>query len=263
MDSNQRNTIVVVMVGVALVAGGVGFALGRAGREQAPEDAASPRPTLTIPANVPTDDANPPVSPAADVLSIDGRLLVPGDQEIVAAPESAACNLLVTPGWSGECGQISVAGDRAVWVVESRAVGAGATARSVRVLTYSSEAAGWVTRLSATDADGSRWSNIGVAAADLTGDGGDELVVGFRDAGTDATLSYDVVAVSAGGVAEVLAHGGPLPDGAVTLQNGLTDYALVSSTTYARRAFVFSDGLFLATDVEEVPATTVPASQIG
>ncbi|MEX2275883.1 MAG: hypothetical protein WEA10_10030 [Actinomycetota bacterium] len=262
MDSNQRNTIVVVMVGVALVAGGVGFALGRAGGEEAPEDAATPRPTVTIPSNeVPGDP--PSASPAVDVLSIEGRLLVPSDQAVALASEAAACTSLVTPGWSGDCGQVSVEGGRAVWVVESRAAGGGATARGVRVLTYSADAAGWVTRLAAVDPEGSRWSDIGVAAADLTGDGGAELVVGFREGSADGSLSYDVVAMSTGGVAEVLAHGGPLPDGSVTVEGGLTDYALLSTAAFQRRSFVFSDGLFLASEVEEVPSAEVPASQIG
>ncbi|MEX0754473.1 MAG: hypothetical protein WEA54_00375 [Actinomycetota bacterium] len=273
MDPNQRNTIVVVMVGVALVAGGIGFAVGRSSAPE-PAERVTASPALTLPPVAPAGD---PVSPAptavpeGDVLSTSGRILAPGAQQVLPASETAVCTSLVTPGTTGDCGEVQAGDERVVWVVESRAVGDGGIAWQVRVLTFVADAGGWVVRLEAGDAEGTRWSDVGVASADLTGDGGQELVVGFRNAGTEEALGYDVVSITPDGVAEVLAHAGPLLAGSVTADGGLTDYGAVLGageapccpSTFEQRMFAFGDGLFRVAEAVDVPASTVPASQAG
>jgi hypothetical protein len=118
-----------------------------------------------------------------------------------------------------------------------------------------------VTRLEAADPDGSIWSEVDAAVVDLTGDGGQELVVGFRD---DAGgLSYDIVGTTPGGVPEVLAHAGPLAQGRVAFDGGLADYDEIRSGAFERRAFGFGGGLFRAVEVTEVPVSGAPPSQLG
>ena len=86
-----------------------------------------------------------------------------------------------------------VADQRVVWVVEQAATATGAPAFSVRISTFVPDENGWVEWLQASDPAGERWSDVNVLAADLTGDGVQELLVGFRSIGEDQTLEYDIV----------------------------------------------------------------------
>lgn len=256
MDSNQRNTIVVAAVGVALLAGGIGFAIGRASVDEAPIADVAIRPTIGSPTPV-----GPTATPTEVVLSTQGRILAPGSGAVRPLPEDAACALLASPGTTAECGELATSGPRAVWLIETAPAGNGATARAVRVLTYVPDEGGWVTRLEAADPGGESWAEVGAVSTDVTGDGAQELVVGFRD--TSGSLGYDIVGTSPGGVPEVLAHAGPLAQGRVVFDGGLIDFDETAPGTFERRTFAFSSGLFRAVEVVEVPVSTAPQSQLG
>jgi hypothetical protein len=49
----------------------------------------------------------------------------------------------------------------------------------------------------------------------------------------------------------------------VTFENGLTDYGEIRPGTFQERRFSFSDGLFRATEVNEVPVASAPTSALG
>lgn len=185
----------------------------------------------------------------------------------MVAAADAPCQTLVTPGALPECREVVMAGNRVVWMIE-RTTAAGATAHRVRILTFSSDAGGWVEWLRADDPTGERWVEVNVLAADLTADGTAELLVGFRGADERETLEYDVVGSGLDGVPTVLAHPDPPQRGAVVLVAGsIHEYAAVypggepacCPPSFVRRVVDFEDGLFRVTSADSVPPNAVPS----
>lgn len=63
---------------------------------------------------------------------------------MITAPSNAACVALVAAGTIGDCGEVTVAGQRVVWVIEQWTAQTGATAFSVGIHTYVPDEGGWV-----------------------------------------------------------------------------------------------------------------------
>ena len=268
----NRETRIAVIVG-AIVLFGIGlllgFSLGRdGGQEAAPSPSSSPAsPTTTSPATV---VVTPPPG-GAPAISSDGAVLQEGDRAIVTAPSNAACIALVSAGTLGDCGEVSVAGQRVVWVVEQATTPTGATAFSVGIMTYVPDEGGWVRWLEASDPAGERWADVNVLASDLTSDAVPELLVGFRGLGEAEILDYDIVGYDESAVPEVLAHPerarkGSLIVSAGTIQEYSAQYPndepVCCPPTYLRRTIAFSDGFFRVVGSESVVTTAVPTSQL-
>ena len=124
----------------------------------------------------------------------------------MAVPSTVACQSLIEPGVFGECGEVSAGGQRVVWVVQQGTTATGTPAFGVGIFTFVPDTSGWVEWLLAADPTGERWSDVNVVGADLTGDGVDELLVGFRGVGDALGLEYDIVGYGQDAVPEVLAH---------------------------------------------------------
>src|SRR5262245_11905905 len=269
----NRQTRIAIIVGAAVLFGVgllLGFALGRTGNEEAAATTPSPAsPTATA---APTSTVVVTPSPGeAPAISSDGAVLQQGDRPVVAAPSNAACIALVTAGTLGDCGEVSVAGERVVWVVESATTPTGATAFSVSVLTYVPDEGGWVRWLEASDPAGERWADVNVLASDLTSDGVPELLVGFRGLGEAEILEYDIVGYDENAVPEVLAHPERARKGSVIVSAGTVqeysaqypnDEPLCCPPSYLRRTIAFQDGFFRVVGSETVVTTAVPPSQL-
>src|SRR5262245_19555763 len=268
---NRQTRIAIIVTAAVLFGLGLllGFALGRNGGDEASPSPSPARPTATSPA--PTTIVVTPPPGEAPAISSDGAVLQEGNRTVVAAPSNAACIALVSPGTLGDCDEVSVAGQRVVWVVESTTTATGATAFSVGILTYVPDEGGWVRWLEASDPAGERWEDVNVLAADLTSDGVQELLVGFRGVGEAAILDYDVVGYDESAVPEVLAHPERARKGSVIVSAGTVqeysaqypnDEPLCCPTTFLRRTIAFQDGFFRVVGSESVVTTAVPTSQL-
>jgi hypothetical protein len=224
-----------------------GFLLGRSGND---EELAIPTPSPELTATVtPPTEVVTPTPGEAPAISSRGQVLREGDRNVTAAPTSATCAALITPGTLGGCGEVIVADQRVVWVVEQAATPTGAPAFSVRISTFVPD----------------------VLAADLTGDGVQELLVGFRSIGEDQTLEYDIVGYSEIAVPEVLAHPDPAPKGSVVVSGGtIQEYSaqypngepVCCPAGYLRQSIAFVDSFFRVVDSETVVITAVPPSEL-
>lgn len=255
----------------------VGFLLGRAGSPgegEATLPSASPS-TSAAPSGVaaPSVAGSPAlVTPAQGqepAITTQGQVLLEGDRPVVVATTATPCQSLVSPGTIGECGEVQVAGGRVVWVIERSTTTGGATALRARVFTYVPDAGGWVEWLQAADPTGERWSDVNVLAADLTGDGVSELLVGFRDVGEIQTLEYDIVGFGQDGLPVVLAHPESPDRGSIVVSAGrVQEYGAqfpggepaCCPPSYLLRTIAYDAGFFRVLSSETVTPNVVPTS---
>ena len=268
----NRETRIAAVVGAVVLFGlGLlgGFLLGRSGADEEPAAApAEPAQTATVTQPTVLTTPSPGEAPG---ISGDGRVLQEGDRAVTAAPSNVPCTALVTAGTLGDCGEVPVAGQRVIWVVEQATTPTGAPAFAARISTYVPDEGGWVQWLEASDPAGERWSDVNVLAADLTGDGVPELLVGFRSIDEAQTLAYDIVGYSESAVPEVLAHPDPATRGSVIVSAGTiqeysaqypNDEPVCCPPSYLRRTIAFEDSFFRVVGSEAVVVTALPPSQL-
>jgi hypothetical protein len=120
---------------------------------------------------------------------------------------------------------------------------------------------------------GPLFAAVTARAADITGDGADELLLGYRNEGTGQILDLDVVGTDNDGSPRVLAHD-DLYKGSVVFRGGrLVAYTPVyrqrdancCPTWIARNVLRYDDGEFSVDRVERVRTkrADVPRSQLG
>jgi hypothetical protein len=180
-------------------------------------------------------------------------------------PEQACRTFAETPG--GQCEIVMMAGGNALWTVEAvEATGTGEQTWRVRIRVRSKTMpdGGWDVALALPD--DSVFANVAVRAADVTGDGRPELLVGYRSVGTGQFEAYDVVTYEQGKQLEVAAHRQGLHKGSVVVEGTtIVDYSADEEspeccpTTARRTAIAFSGGEFRVTEVSEVPIDQQPA----
>jgi hypothetical protein len=156
-------------------------------------------------------------------------------------------------------------------VIERTATSTGATAVTVRVLTFVPGESGWVEWLAAADPTGERWSDVNVLAADLTADGVPELVFGFRGTDDRSTLQVDVVGYTQEGLPTILAHPDDAPHGAIVASGGqLVEYVgqypnaepACCPASYLAQTVAFEDGFFRVIETVSIAPNAVPTSQL-
>jgi len=140
------------------------------------------------------------------------------------APDQG-CQVLLDTG-DGTCRAIATAHGTLVVTVEPGApVDPGLVSRPWIVRVYAADPTvkdGWSIELSTRPSGGDPgplYANVTAIAADVTGDGHDELLVGYRSEGTGQILDADIVSTTRAGAAKVLAHG-QLYKGTVVAKNG-------------------------------------------
>lgn len=129
----------------------------------------------------------------------------------ILAPDQG-CQVLLDTG-DGDCRAITTAHGTIVVTVEPGApVDPGLVSRPWIVRVYGPDSTvkdGWSidlsTRPSGSD-PGPLYANVTAIAADVTGDGHDELLVGYRSEGTGQILDVDIVGTTRAGAPKVLAH---------------------------------------------------------
>lgn len=272
MDPNIRTALLAGGIALSLLlAGAIGYALGRSGTD--PAQAAAPS---TLAPESPTTSSAPIPSATGDpavAIGAAGATLQPGGaEEVTPAAATAPCQSLVTPGLTGECGDVNVLGGRVVWVVERSAVADGVAGFAVRILSFSAADGGWVERLGADDLEGAQWVSIAVLPADLTHDGVAEILVGFRGLSERQPLDLDVVGYTQEGAPEVVAHparaslGSVVVDAAGQLLEYAARYAEGEAAccpgAFELRTITYQDGLLRQVGTQTVPPSSVPESQL-
>jgi hypothetical protein len=204
---------------------------------------------------------------SGDKITAEGtELTKPSNADTRQIDAERACRtFLETPG--GTCEIVMMAGGNALWTVEAvEATGTGERTWHVRIRVRSKTMpdGGWDIALALPD--NSMFANVAVRAADVTGDGRPELLVGYRSGGTGQFEAYDVVTYEQGNPLQVVAHRQGLHKGSVALEGTtIVDYSTDEQSpeccpTSARRtAIAFSNGEFRVTAANEVPIDQQPA----
>lgn len=123
------------------------------------------------------------------------------------------------------------------------------------------------------DGAGPSYANVTAKVADVTGDGHDELLLGYRSEGTGQILDVDIVDTAKDGAPQVVAHD-QLYKGTVVVHTGrLVTYAPVYKKsdanccpTWSQRSTVrYRDGAFHVTAGPRTPSeqADVPAGDLG
>jgi hypothetical protein len=223
--------------------------------------------STTTAASAPTTTVASPDGPkVGDEVTAEGAELTkpssPDTRQIDA--EQACRTFLETP--TGDCEIVMMAGGNALWTVEGvdpSGTGEQTWRVRIRVRSTSMPDGGWDVALALPD--NSVFANVTVKAADVTGDGRPELLVGYRAGGTGQFESYDVVTYEQRKQLEVAAHRQGLHKGSVALEGTtIVDYSAdeespaCCATTARRTAIAFSGGAFRVTEVAEIPIDQKP-----
>jgi len=181
-------------------------------------------------------------------------------------PEQACRTFVETPG--GQCGIVMMAGGNALWTLdELSGTGTGEQVwhLRIRVRSKSMPDGGWDVALALSEKPDPMFANVSVKAADVTGDGRPEVLVGYRSGGTGQFEAYDVVTYEPGKQLEVAAHRPRLHKGSVALEGTtIVDYSADEKspeccpTTSRRTAIAFNGGEFRVTEVGDVPIDRQP-----
>jgi hypothetical protein len=181
-------------------------------------------------------------------------------------PEQACRTFVETPG--GQCDIVMMAGGNALWTLDALSgTGAGEQVWHVRIRVRSKSMpdGGWDVALALPEKPNPLFANVSVKAADVTGDGRPEVLVGYRSGGTGQFEAYDVVTYDQGKQLEVAAHRPRLHRGSVALEGTtIVDYSADEQspeccpTTARRTAMAFNGGEFRVTEVGDVPIDQQP-----
>ena len=270
MFGDLRRAIVFGAVLVFAAGFVVGLIVGRGGGDEEVAAKRTTTPRLTV---IPTTSTVAIATPAPNeqpAIPTQGAILREGSRPLVAGAANAPCQALVTPGALGECGEVTVSGNRVVWVVE-RTTTNGITATLARMLSFVSDENGWVEWLQASDPSGEQWSDVNVVASDLTGDGVPELLVGFRGTDQAVSLDLDIVGFGQDNLPVILAHPDTAPHGSVVITGAeMQEYVAqypggepaCCPPTYQQQTIAFLDGFFRITATQDVSPNAVPSSQL-
>ena len=186
-------------------------------------------------------------------------------------PEQGCRTFVETPG--GQCEIVMMAGGNALWTLDALP-GAGTGEQvwhlRIRVRSKSMPDGGWDVALALPEKLNPMFANVSVKAADVTGDGRPEVLVGYRSGGTGQFEAYDVVTYEQGRQLEVAAHRPRLHKGSVALEGTtIVDYSADEQspeccpTTTRRTAIAFNGGEFGVTEAGDVPIDQQPADLFG
>jgi hypothetical protein len=228
-------------------------------------DKSSP-PTTAAPGPTTTAGASTGLQVGDRVTSKGTQLQAPSNPDTRQIDAEQGCRTYVeTPG--GQCEIVMMAGGNALWTVEAvEATGTGEqTWRArIRVRSKTMPDGGWDIALALPD--NAMFANVAVRAADVTGDGRPELLVGYRSGGTGQFETYDMVTYEQGEPLEVAAHRRGLHKGSVALDGTtIVDYSADEESPECcpmkarRTAIAFNGGEFRVTEVADVPIDQQPA----
>ena len=210
-------------VRVLAIVGAVALLIGACGGDDDTPSAAATSTTEAAPATT-------QASGTGDEIDAEGaELRAPEDPETRQMDPELACRTFLETE-DGACEIVDMAGGYAMWTAEpvpdSGVPGEPVWRLAIRVQSETLPDGGWDVALELPEALG--FAAVGVAPADLTGDGRPELLVGYRSAGTGQFLAYDVVTYEPNQLPEVAARREGLSKGSLAVEGvTLVDYSAV------------------------------------
>jgi hypothetical protein len=174
-----------------------------------------PQATATTPP--PATSSTTTTTAPLPVVTSAGAVLQPPVTPTTRTLSGTDCTALADPKANGvACGAAHAKGGATLmWLIEGSST--GAHGRHVYVFSAGSSPNTWKSVLEAVDATGSKWQSASAVVVDLSGDGFDDIAVGFR-AASGGSLAMDVVE----GPGSVTAHR-DLPEGASRVSSGQWD----------------------------------------
>lgn len=211
-----------------------------------------PEPSSTT--TSPTTQPPPPTTaPPGEEVTGEGAILVRPDLS-PPRPLVGDCTSLADEGWSTvDCDRVQAKGADLVWLVEERG-------DALRALVLRPSTAGAWAVILASDEDGSRWREISIRTPDVSGDGAPEIAVGFRQRGGSDVLALDLVE----GPGRVVVHDN-LNRGVArlrVLELETWEASAPESDTFVHAVIRFDAGAYRRATSEEVPASSVPKSDL-
>lgn len=220
--------------------------------------------TSTGPPTTALGDPGPGTAPTtaapAPVVTGQGSVLRPlAAGEVRTQPPGVGCEGLGDAGWQvDECDTVAAKGAQLVWMVQSRVLASGDTARRVYVFRHAGGQQ-WRLVLRVTDETGSRFAGVGVRVEDVSDDGAPEIAFGFRMVADDA-LAVDLVE----GPGNVAVHR-DLALGRARVSIGQLDLwraVTPGGSTYAHEVIRYQGGAWRMVSSSTVRGSDVPPSQL-
>ena len=218
-----------------------------------------------VPVTTAPPATSPPTTAAAPPTTAAPQPVVGGSGAILTKPaasevrtSSGGCESLATPGpgWTVSCGAVTAkGGTELVWLLERRSSGDGSRTYVLRRTGPTS----WTVVLSTLDPGGTRFSDVKVAVADVSGDGTQEIGFGFHVAGSGQILAVDLVE----GPGMVAVHR-DLPKGSARISTGQLNTWTPDTADPAaviKQIIRFTGGAWRITSSTKEPGPA-PASQL-
>ncbi|HUR18075.1 MAG TPA: hypothetical protein VMZ51_03945 [Acidimicrobiales bacterium] len=215
--------------------------------------------TTTIPGVGDTSSSSLPVGRLGPSLDGSGAVLQPVG--VAASRQLAAgssCHGLADQNASEvHCEQFRARGGDLIWLTQSTREGVlgSAQGRSVYVFQRAGSDS-WRIALEKVDSSGSQFKSVNVRVADVSGDGSQDAVFGFRSA-SSGLLALDVVE----GPGSVNAHR-DASNGSVRISTGQIDVWAGSGASTSHEVIRVVDGVYRVVSSEPVSSGDVPPSQL-
>lgn len=216
--------------------------------------------TTTIPGLVPeTTTSTPPTTRLGPAVTASGAVLLPpGAPTTRQLPAGSGCHGLADRDASDvRCELFRAKGGDLIWLTQSTREGVlgSKQGRSVYVFQRSGSTH-WTIVLEKLDPGGSQYRSVNVRLADVSGDGSQDAVFGFRSAAS-GLLAVDVVE----GPGTVTAHR-DASSGSARVSKGQLDMWSASGASATHEVIRFVDGSYRVVSSEQVPSAEVPPSQL-
>jgi hypothetical protein len=217
--------------------------------------------TTTIPGLVPdttTTSSTPPTTRVAPLLSASGAVLrPPGAPPTRQLAAGSGCEGLADPNASEvRCELFRAKGGDLIWLTQSTREGVLGSERGRSVYVFRrSGSSQWTIVLEMLDPSGSQYRSVNVRLADVSGDGSQDAVFGFRSG--SGLLAVDVVE----GPGTVAAHLDAL-SGSARVSTGQLDIWSGSGASSTHEVIRVVDGAYRVVSSEAVSSSEVPPSQL-
>lgn len=216
----------------------------------------APEPSTTT--GAPTTSTALPPTTAAPMPAVTGQgAVLQKVSEAKVLPAGAGCEALADSGWTATCATVGAKGVVLAWLIETRSLSGGGTARRALVVRRDTPTQ-WMVVLRANDDTGSLYVGVKARAEDVSGDGASEIAFGFTRTGPSAVLSVDLVE----GPGTVVVHR-DLTRGSARVSSGQLDtWRRADSSRFAHEVIQERNGAWYIVGSAVVPPNEVPPSQL-
>ena len=216
--------------------------------------------TTTIPGFLPeTTTSSPPTTVLGPVVSSSGAVLASPPSPVTRElADGASCQALADPNASDiRCELFRARGGELIWLSQSHREGVLSASRGRRIYVFRNIGGRqWTTVLEKSDAGGSELREVNVRVADVSGDGSQDAVFGFRYSGSGA-LALDVVE----GPGAVTAHR-DAANGSARVSTGQLDVWSSVGSSATHEVIRVVQGVYRVVSTEHVASGDVPPSQL-